>query len=118
MSTGLGEELFNIGLRLKDERDRLGYSQETLGTRIGTTGRTIKKYEANETSPRATELLQLSSLGFDVLYIVTGEKIPLGVAQAPTPYTAAARVAAFIAGLRLSDDDAAILKVMAERLAR
>ena len=74
MSTTFGEELFNIGARLKDERERLGLSQEALGTRIGTTGRTIKKYEANETSIRATELLQMYGIGADVLYIFTGRR--------------------------------------------
>ena len=117
MSTTFREELFNIGSRLKQERERLGFTQETLGTRLGTTGRTIKKYEANETSPRATELLQLSDLGADVLFIVTGEKLPLGVAQAPPAYSVSERLAEFIAGLKLSDADAALLQAMASRLA-
>ena len=118
MSTTFGEELFNIGARLKDERERLGLSQEALGTRIGTTGRTIKKYEANETSIRATELLQMYGIGADVLYIVTGEKHPLGAKQARVAYSAAERVAAFIAELPLSDEDSALLRAMAERLSR
>lgn len=118
MSTTYGENLFNIGARLRDERERLGLSQEALGTRIGTTGRTIKKYEANETSMRATELLQLSGLGADVLYIVTGEKLPLGVKQSNVAHTASERAAAFIAELPLSDEDSALLQAMAERLSR
>lgn len=118
MSTDLGEEIFNIGARLREERVRMGMSQEIMGTRIGTTSRTIKKYEGNETSPRATELLQLSSLGADVLYIVTGIRLPLGVAETRNCYTASEHLAQFIADLALTDDDAALLKTMAVRLTR
>lgn len=117
MSTTFGEDLFDIGARLKRERERLGFTQETLGTRLGTTGRTIKKYESNETSIRATELLQLSDIGGDVLYIVTGEKLPLGTAQVRAAYSATERLAEFIAGLKLSDEDVSLLRAMAARLA-
>ncbi len=119
MSTTCRENLFNIGARLREERDRLGLSQEALGTRIGTTGRTIKKYEANETSIRAVELLQFSGLGADVLFIVTGERLPLGGNHPTrTACSPAERVASFIAELPLSDEDAALLRAMAERLSR
>lgn len=118
MSTPRGEDLFNIGVRLKEERERLQLSQETLGTRLATTGRTIKKYEANETSIRATELLQFSGLGADVLYIVTGERQPLTCAQSRGTYSPAERLGQFIADLKLSEDDADLLKLTAIRLAR
>lgn len=118
MSTIIGEEIFLIGTRLKEERERIGLSQETLGARIGTTGRTIKKYEGNETSPRATELAQMHGLGADILYIVTGVRIPLGVAQARASYTPAARLGDFVAGLTLDEEDAALLQAMAGRLSR
>ena len=118
MSTPRGEDLFNIGLRLKEERERLSLSQEALGTRLATTGRTVKKYEANETSIRATELLQFSGLGADVLYIVTGERQPMGSAQERADYSVAEHLAQFIADLKLSDEDVTLLKSMALRLAR
>lgn len=110
--------MFNIGARLREERERLGLSQEGLGSRLTTTGRTIKKYEGNETSIRATELLQLSGMGADVLYIVTGERDQLGVAQARIPYTAAQHLGKFIADLKLTAEDAALLKAMALRMAK
>lgn len=117
MSTLIGEDLFNIGVRLKEERERLQLSQEALGTRLATTGRTIKKYEANETSIRATELLQFSGLGADVLYIVTGERVPMGAAHERADYSVAEQLGQFIADLTLSDEDATLLKSMALRLA-
>lgn len=118
MSTENREEIFKIGARLREERERMGLSQETLGSRIGTTGRTIKKYEGNETSPRATELLQLSGLGADVFYIVTGKRLPPGVAETRTAFTAAEHLGRFIADLNLTDGDAELLKAMAIRLMR
>lgn len=118
MSTDSGEEIFNIGARLKEERQKHGYSQETLGTRIGATGRTVKKYEANETSIRAVELLQLSEIGFDVFYIITGERLPGGVAQDRATYSVAADIGKFISDLMLSDADADLLRQMAVRLSK
>lgn len=112
------EKLFNIGARLREERKKLGLSAEALGARLGTTGRTIRKYEDNETSPRAAELLELSNMGADVLYIVTGARLPVGVAEARANYTPAEKLAEVIAGLKLSADDAGLIKAMAERLAR
>lgn len=118
MSTVGNEEIFNIGRRLREERERLGMSLETFGTRIGTTGRTIHKYERNETSPRASELLTASSLGLDVLYVVTGEKAPLGAVETAPAYAESAQLASYIAGLKLSEQDAELLKTMASRLAK
>lgn len=116
MST-VREDYFNIGARLKEERDRAGLTQEGLGTRIGTTGRTVKKYEANETSIRATELLQLANLDFDVMYIVTGVRSPPGCAQARVAYSVAEHLGEFISGLKLSEQDADLLRTLAARLA-
>lgn len=118
MSTTLGEEIFNIGARLREERDRCALSQEGVASRIGTTGRTVKKYEANETSIRATELLQLHGIGFDVLYIITGMRTPLRCAKVSPAYSVAERLGEFISGLKLSDADADLLRSLAERLAR
>lgn len=118
MSSNLGEEVFLIGQRLREERERLGLSQELLGTRLGTTGRTIKKYEANETSIRAVELLQFSGLGADVLYVITGNRLPLEAADTETTTTAARRLALVIANLDLTQEDAEFVRSMALRLAK
>ena len=110
--------MFNIGARLREERERLGFSQEALGARLATTGRTIKKYEGNETSIRATELLQLSGMGADVSYIVTGERNEHMVAQTGPAYTAAENLGQFIVSLKLNDEDAALLRALALRMSR
>lgn len=117
MSTNT-EEIFNIGERLREERKKLRLSAEALGEKLGTTGRTIRKYEDNETSPRAAELQELSRMGADVLYIVTGARQPVGVAETRANYTAAERLAESIVGMKLSEEDAELLKAMALRLSR
>lgn len=117
MSTGDGEEIFNIGRRLRDERVRLGYSQETFGTRIGTTGRTIKKYEGNETSPRASELAVAWSAGVDVLYVITGERAPFSMREERAPYSPAETLAEAVRELSLSESDARLIGELATRMA-
>ena len=108
------EEKSSFGTRLKELRKGLDMSQEVLGARLATTGRTIKKYEANETSMRVTELMALGNLGADVLYLVTGRHEPVDLEHPATP---AQRLAAAVAALELSDDDADLIAAMARRLA-
>lgn len=110
--------MFGIGARLREERQRLGLTQEIFGAKLGTSGRTIKKYEGNETSPRANELAVASSLGLDVLYVVTGLRQPLGVAEPAAPYSVAADLASHVAMLKLTEPDAELLQAMADRLAQ
>lgn len=120
MST-IGENICTIGARFREERDRLGLSQATLASKIFTSDRTIKNYEADQSAPRANELARFADLGGDVLYIVTGERQPLirqhGVEQPVAVYSAAADLAKYVARLDLSDTDAALLKAFAGRLA-
>lgn len=122
MSTSNGEELFSIGGRLREERNRIGLSQVVFGIELAATDRTVKKWEANETSPRAEDLLAASRLGVDVLYVVTGERQPPskthGVEEPAVAYSAAAELAKYIARLDLSETDTAMLKAFADRLAR
>lgn len=118
MSTSTGEKIFAIGTRFREERERLGYSQESLAGRLTTSRRTINSYEGDDTSPRAMDLLRFSALGADVLYIVTGERLPIGCAESRAAYTPAERVAEVIFDLTLSEEDAELLKAMALRLSR
>jgi transcriptional regulator with XRE-family HTH domain len=64
-----------IGNRLKEERERLGHTQTTLATLAATTKKTQIDYETGRTSPNAEYLKTLSSVGFDVTYIVTGQRL-------------------------------------------
>lgn len=118
MSTICGEEIFGIGQRLREERTRLGLSQAAFGEKIGTSDRTIKKYEGNKTSPRASELFVAYSFGVDVLYVITGQREGIFLAQDRAEFLSPAKLVAIaIADLSLTDDDAKIILLLANRLA-
>lgn len=56
--------------------------------------------------------------GMDILYIVTGLRSALGVAEPAAPYRVSTDLASHIARLKLSEPDAALLRSMADRLAQ
>jgi transcriptional regulator with XRE-family HTH domain len=64
--------LSTIGIRLKDERKRLGYSQTDFGNVGGVTKNTQILYESDKRSPDALYLASLAAIGVDVQYITTG----------------------------------------------
>lgn len=65
-----------IGKRLKEERNRLGLSQEKLALAGGVQKRTQINYEANERSPDSDYLALIAQIGVDVNYILTGVRVP------------------------------------------
>ncbi|AKP32135.1 transcriptional regulator [Yersinia aleksiciae] len=62
----------NIGLRLREERERLGLSQVAMGDIGGVKKLTQLKYEKGESCPDAFYLASLSKFGLDVQYVVIG----------------------------------------------
>lgn len=62
----------DAGSRLKEERERLGFSQSDFGLRGGVTRTAQGNYEAGKRSPDLQYLSAISEAGADVLYIVTG----------------------------------------------
>ncbi|WP_051219729.1 helix-turn-helix domain-containing protein [Rheinheimera baltica] len=65
-----------IGERLKQERERLGYTQENFAAAAGAKRRTLVDWERSVSSPTAVQLGELSKIGVNVNYIVTGEREP------------------------------------------
>ena len=61
-------ERFLIGARLREERERLGLTQDVLGV----TPQSQRKYEKGESTPGADYLANFATLGGDILYVVTG----------------------------------------------
>ena len=55
-----------IGNRLKEERKRLGYSQDSFAVIAGITRRPYAEWEAGRTSPTAMQLAARADLGADV----------------------------------------------------
>ena len=73
-----------IGLRLREERERLEMTQEQLGSVGGVLKRALIRYEKNERMPDAAFLSAIAAAGVDVLYVLTGQHSG-GTAAAPAP---------------------------------
>ncbi len=64
-----------IGNRLKEERVRLGYSQDVFAKFGGTGRRTQVNYEKGERAPSTDYLAGIEKVGADINYIITGERL-------------------------------------------
>lgn len=65
----------SLGLRLKEERNRLGLSQPALADQLGSVKATVQNWEGSggrETQIPADKLEVCAKLGMDVQYILTG----------------------------------------------
>ncbi|MCU0211637.1 helix-turn-helix transcriptional regulator [Pseudomonas shahriarae] len=65
-----------IGDRLKEERERLGFSQTEFAAVAGASKNSQYNYEKGERSPDAVYLAAVAGKGVDILYVVTGERKP------------------------------------------
>lgn len=78
----------SIGARLREERERLGYSQTAvaeLAEKAGVKGATRQSqalYEKGQRMPDAAFLAVVQGAGYDVAYVLTGQR---SGAVAPTP---------------------------------
>lgn len=66
-----------FGCRLKAERKAKGLSQKQLAELCGVRANAQGNYEAGNRWPRADYLQNLSGLGFDVIFILSGERARL-----------------------------------------
>lgn len=65
-----------IGIRLRQERVRVGLTQRQLGLLGGVAANTQGFYEKDKRSPRADYLSRILSAGVDVVYVLTGTPVP------------------------------------------
>ncbi len=65
--------IVNIGIRLRDERMRLGLTQSDAAKAADVGFSTYQTWERDR-FPNAEALARLHSIGFDILYVVTGIK--------------------------------------------
>ncbi len=63
-----------INLRLREERERLGFTQKEVAALVGMTSRAQVMYESGERNPDTKYLSSIAESGFDVLYILTGQR--------------------------------------------
>ena len=71
-----GSKSMTIGVRLKEERSRLGLNQTDLAAAGGVGKTTQINYEKGSGAPGAFYLAAVERLGIDVLYVLTGERRP------------------------------------------
>lgn len=77
MSELQGDSRAQLGERLREERRRLGLTQEQAATAGGVRKQAQLKYEKGETTPDAGYLAAAALIGFDVLYVLTGKAAPI-----------------------------------------
>lgn len=70
------------GTRLREERERLGFSQAELAVNLGQSRDSQGRYETGKRSPDWEYLDSFGQLGADLLYILTGER---STSPAPLP---------------------------------
>ena len=63
-----------IGERLREERDRLGYSEQHIAQLLGIPIDAYIRFEVGDSDPGIFRMPRLSSIGCDVLYIITNER--------------------------------------------
>ncbi len=74
MSINSDDVSLAIGTRLKEERLRLGMSQQVFGARGGVVRTAQTNYEQGNRMPDAKYLGAVAALGVDVLYVITGRR--------------------------------------------
>ena len=60
--------------RFKSERDRLALTQPRVAELAGVGKTTVINWEKGLSSPTAVQLSALAEVGFDVLYVITGQR--------------------------------------------
>lgn len=66
----------NIGVRLREERERLGLSQTAFGELGGASKASQVRYENGGRSPDGEYLSAVAKHGVDVFYVLTGQRMP------------------------------------------
>lgn len=65
-------QMFNIGLRIIEERKRLGLTQDGLALSGGVSKRSQCNYESDKRSPDGKYLASIAATGVDIQYVITG----------------------------------------------
>lgn len=77
----------SIGMRLREERSRLGLSQTEMGDLANITKNTQMLYESEKRIPKADYLASLAAIGVDVQYVVTGGRSDASVGDHRAAYS-------------------------------
>ena len=75
---GMDEEIrIFIGRRLKEQRERFGWSQSEMAEIADVSKRSVASWEAGESMPGADAMARLAGKGMDLLYVVQGQPTPV-----------------------------------------
>ncbi len=66
-----------FGIRLKEERLRFGIDQETFGAIGGVKKNAQSNYENGIRNPDSEYLTAIAAAGVDILYVLTGTRMPV-----------------------------------------
>lgn len=111
MGSGQHEKDFSVCFRLREERNRLGKSQQDLAEELSMNVKTVTRWEKNVAIP-ADKLAALAGIGIDPLYVVTGQRTPL-------PADLDTKTSALLDNYQhMSQDDQAALSRLADSLAQ
>ncbi|MGS0740458.1 helix-turn-helix domain-containing protein [Glaciimonas sp. GG7] len=64
----------SCGERLREERDRLGFTQQEMADQMGVRREMSSKYERGQAAPGGDALEAFSVAGGDVQYVLTGQR--------------------------------------------
>lgn len=64
-----------MGMRLQEERKRLGYSQEYFSLLMGVSRRTQVSYESRDKNSGLIYLSKAQAKGLDIYYVISGNTI-------------------------------------------
>ena len=67
-------QLEGLGRRLREERERLGFSQDRFADKAGVTRASQSRYEAGRFMPPLDYLDRLARDGLDILYVISARK--------------------------------------------
>lgn len=85
MGSGQQEKDFSVCFRLKEERNRIGKSQQDIAEALGMNVKTVTRWENSVAIP-ADKLATLASIGMDVLYVITGQRTPAPPKMSPVEW--------------------------------
>lgn len=63
----------SLGERLREERERLGFSQADFAELVGASRKSQIRWEKDESAPSADSISLWANVGLDVLYLITGQ---------------------------------------------
>lgn len=121
LAVSTGQNIDSLGARFRTERERLGFSRPEFADAMKVSLGTVKNWEGGGSSPTADDLANFHEIGADVMYILTGQKVPenaLDQCRADYELSPSKQLAAKVATMDLSAKDADLLLDFARRLSK